>query len=266
MVLGWFLLKRGSPGWAGVIVGIATAIKLYPALLLLYFLFRHRRAFTTAIASFLGANVLAVVTCGWQNYLKYFGGVASLAMQYKGRTNLSLIAVVTGFVRSPGPIPFLNVLPGVAFIATMIWVYRKSRGHEYLDLEYSFYMVLMPLFSTLSWNHYLVLLVLPIAVLGKVLFAETGVSWRIAGYLALLLAFSVPDTIIKTLFVTLQPLLGYQLSWLVTSFCTLALAILALLLMHLNASVGDLSKYSSPARFFVRGDARASFNSTTTKA
>jgi uncharacterized membrane protein len=42
LTAGWMLDRRGPEGWAGVLVGLAAAIKLAPAFLFTYFLFTRR--------------------------------------------------------------------------------------------------------------------------------------------------------------------------------------------------------------------------------
>ena len=52
-------------------VGFATCLKVFPGLLLVYFVFRHRRAFAAAALTMLVLAGMGGAIVGWQNHLNY---------------------------------------------------------------------------------------------------------------------------------------------------------------------------------------------------
>src|SRR5882724_597552 len=72
MTLCWYLLRQERDLAAGISIGIATALKLFPGLVLVYLLFRRRKAFWPGA---LGASTLLLFSfslVGWHNTLDYF--------------------------------------------------------------------------------------------------------------------------------------------------------------------------------------------------
>src|SRR5205085_11695577 len=61
----WTLERSGRPGWAGVLLGVATALKVFPGLLVLYYALRgQRRAVLTAAIPFVTSMGLCGLTPG----------------------------------------------------------------------------------------------------------------------------------------------------------------------------------------------------------
>ena len=65
----WAAERSGRPAWAGVLLGVATAIKLYPGFLFLYFLARRR--WTGLIAGALAFGMLTGLTAAVLGPLTY---------------------------------------------------------------------------------------------------------------------------------------------------------------------------------------------------
>ena len=201
MTLSWYLLRQDRDRAAGVWLGVATALKLFPGLVAVYLLVRRRKAFWPAFVSASALLLLSFGIVGWHNTLDYFRVVRFVQDYYRDyKANLSLLSVFTGIAPLTRFAPILAQLFFVAFIALLIYtVTRKSRevaGAVTLDLEYAMFMALLPVLSPVSWDHYLVILTLPLAVLisclrNSVVFPER--RWWSIGFLFVVAVLAVPQ-------------------------------------------------------------------------
>jgi hypothetical protein len=169
MTLSWYYLRQDRNVAAGISLGVATALKLFPGLVLVYLLFRRRKSLWPAA---LTASTLLLVSfsiVGWHNTLDYFRVVEFVQAYYRDyKANLSLLSVFSGIAPLARAAPILSQVCFVALLGLLLYtVTRKSRaaGPVTLDLEYSMFMALLPVLSPVSWDHYLVVLILPVAVL-----------------------------------------------------------------------------------------------------
>ena len=56
VVIGWYCVRWDRPIAGGLAVGIAASLKLFPALLLVYFFLRHRRGFVAGVGLIVALN------------------------------------------------------------------------------------------------------------------------------------------------------------------------------------------------------------------
>jgi hypothetical protein len=204
VVAGWLCLHRQRPFLAGMCVGVACCLKLYPGLLLIYFLVRHRRAFLGGVLAAGALTLLVGVASGWHTYGEFWATSRGVVSEYAGYpNNLSLLAVLTRAVDGYGSLSDLTrglfAVLAMALLTGLAWLARPGvRGDEdgprRLDLEYSIVLVLMVVLSPVSWDHYLVVLFLPLAVLARRALAEDAGRAALPCFLALLALLSVPDT------------------------------------------------------------------------
>ena len=198
----WFLLRRNRPGWAGIAAGVAVSLKLVPGLILLVLLMRHRRAFLSAIMTIASIALFVLGMTSVRDHLDYFNtsrGIVEMYAAYSG--NLSLLGTLARGLRDLSlPFPLargLWLVCGLALAAAFAWQmkYRPTRGREKIgtDVEFALAMTLMPLLSPVSWDHYLVFLILPLAVLGSRVISQ-GTRLTRLRYSALLLFFAIPDS------------------------------------------------------------------------
>ena len=193
LVLGWFLLRRGRPVLAGIPLGVATCLKLYPGLLLVYLLFRHRRALASALLTILVLSAAPVPFVGWRIYPEYYSSARIIAKMYGNYpANLSLLGLLT---KNGLPVSGAFVgLVGLVVVGAVIWRLQKTTkpqlGNRF-DLEFSLFLILMLLLSPISWDHYWVLLILPIVVLGEEVLSKP--TWiDLVGFCILILLLSIP--------------------------------------------------------------------------
>lgn len=151
-------LSTGHPGRAGVWAGLATALKVFPGLLLVYFLVRRQwKALGAATLAGLGATLVALLPFGpagivqaignWvslglhgQNHLG--GSIVGLNMQKLGRLGLALGG-------APASIVLLHLL-ALGLVATIL-VARPREDDA--PLEVGSVMLLAVLVTPIAWLH-----------------------------------------------------------------------------------------------------------------
>ena len=201
MTLTWYLLRQERDAAAGVWLGIATGLKLFPGLLLVYLLTKRRKAFWTGAFTAGAFLLLSFGIVGWHNTLDYLRVTNFVQEYYRGyRANLSLLSVFTGIVPLERYAHILAEVCFVGFIALLVWtVTRRSREATKsvtVDLEYAMFMALLPVLSPVSWDHYMVVLTLPLAVLISLLRTESVFPerrWWTAGFVFVTAVLAVPQ-------------------------------------------------------------------------
>jgi alpha-1,2-mannosyltransferase len=236
LAFAWFFLREKRSFLAGSLVGLAAAIKLYPGLLIVYFLFRQRRAFFSSFTSLLATQLVSVYFCGLANYRQFLATMLFLSRPFQSRTNMSLVAFLTGFLHLQW-MWLLILIVGVSLLACWIFKRGASGGAGNMDLEYALCMVMQLLLTPIAWSHYLVVLILPLAILANWLLRLESRRSSLAAYLGLLLCFSIPDTTVKYLQIAVQPFAGYYAGWLFTSVFTVSLLFLGIWLAFLTKQV-----------------------------
>jgi len=200
MTLSWYYLRQERNLAAGISLGVATALKLFPGLILVYLLFRRRKAFWPGAIAAATLLFFSFSLVGWHNTLDYFRVVHFVQDYYRDyKANLSLLSVFTGIAPLARFAPILAQVAFVAILGLLLYtVTRKSRdaGPVTLDLEYAMFMALLPVLSPVSWDHYLVILTLPLAVLisclrSSSIFPER--RWWSLGFLFAAAVLAVPQ-------------------------------------------------------------------------
>jgi alpha-1,2-mannosyltransferase len=187
---------KGQPRFA-VALGLAAALKLTPAILLIWLLLERRRR----EAAWMVTGFLAITAMGallrFQDTLTFFAKVVpALAPGTAVYANQSL----SGFVRrifTANPytqpwivLPFAYLLPAILAILLIAWWFWRMRHRQALARAAAF-IPLVPLVSSVSWPHHLVIL-LPAIWLSAIAIAER--DWPVAPTVllaGLLLLFSV---------------------------------------------------------------------------
>jgi hypothetical protein len=193
VTLCWFLDRSDRPWLAGIALGVATALKLFPGFLFLPFILRRRwKAVIAGLASLIGVNALTLAMLGIGTYRDYICDVLPIMRTYLGMChNLSPCGVwhkllvpaphwMSVDFASGSPHPFAAscgyvVTSGVFVLLASMIVLRAS---DDIDLSLSASIVAMLLVSPVVWDHTLLLLVLPIALLWQRL-PRSGVAWPV---------------------------------------------------------------------------------------
>jgi hypothetical protein len=178
----WAADRKGHPHGAGTLVGLATAIKLFPGFIFVYFLLRREwEAARTGLLALVGITVLTALVLGPDAYRGYFLEVLPRTSQRRSEwSNLSLSGIWCKLFESSnfgGPMeiqplvqsPLLALLGmGITLLAvTAILTLRarRLRPAQDWDLLYALTMIGMLLVSPITWDYYLLLLILPVAML-----------------------------------------------------------------------------------------------------
>jgi hypothetical protein len=200
----WAAERGGRDAAAGALLGLATAVKLFPGLLFLYFVLGRRwKVVGSGVTSLLAVTGLTAALLGPGAYRDYVRDVLPRVDQFRaGWDNASL----TGFwakLFDPPPVPtpaapsqaesssaeapvLVDVMPifpveplrrdpllaraGAAtccgaVLALLAWVAWRSRSRSQRDRAFGLSLVAMLLVSPICWEHYFLLLLLPLAQL-----------------------------------------------------------------------------------------------------
>jgi hypothetical protein len=244
VVLGWFLLRQGRIGWAGIPIGAATCLKLYPGLLLVYLLLRHRRALATALTTIGVLIALPALWLGWHVYSEYLQMAGKVLNIYgSSPDSLSLLAglLKNGIhVSSPVFACLGALITGIC--SWLIWRKSDRPVGRTLDIEYSLFTVLMVLLSPIAWAHYLVILILPFAVLGERALRRELTWPNMIGFMALVIALTIPiDFLVFPFQVKRRP---ESVHAHLASITTIAVGVLAIWIARLQTTRAKVSPQS----------------------
>lgn len=170
----WLCLRRGRDGRAGVLIALAALIKVYPLLLLGYALWRGRWRMAAAGGATILALVLGHSLVAPRDYVEYatqVAGATDAAWRVNPR-NASLSTVSARLFAGSDEAPALIDLPaaeqparlavyGLAAGAFGVALWR-ARPRRDLTGEFAALICAMALFSPLSWEHAIVLMLLPL--------------------------------------------------------------------------------------------------------
>ncbi len=172
LVLIWRADRRGR-GWeAGLWLGLAMGVKLFPGFLLLYFLLRKRwDAIAIAAATFLALTGFALLLFGKQAFAEYVEVVLPFVSGFRCHWyNIALNGIWSrSFLGSEreAVIPLLHspLLAGAglwvslaALVLATAWATRQAKTPTEFDAAFGLNLTAMLLVAPLTWNHSLVLL------------------------------------------------------------------------------------------------------------
>jgi hypothetical protein len=176
----WAAQRSGRSGWAGVLVGTAAAVKLFPGFLFLYFLLRRQgKALATGMLSLVLLSGLTAAVLGQETYASYFRDTLAKVMAFRSSwLNASLPGLwtklfdpaterehVTPLWRSAALAQtgaWLSCGLVVLLMVPQVW---RARTQAETDRAFALTMIAMLLVSPLTWDHYFLLLLAPLAVI-----------------------------------------------------------------------------------------------------
>jgi len=196
LTLALWALRSGRDTAAGALVALGTLFKIYPILLLAFFVVKgHWRALIGFAAGMAVCNGIAIAVIGWNEHLIY---LTQVLPNIGGTTSWVENQTISGFLARLTDSPrnatiyqnemvrllgtFLSALVSLAVcILALRPTSRNSTGYA---LQYGMFLLLMVLASPAAWMHYETLLVVPFAALILHL-RERSVSLLYATLLAL---------------------------------------------------------------------------------
>jgi Glycosyltransferase family 87 len=201
--------SRERSGWgtsAGVLLGVAAAIKLFPAYLLVYFVAKGRfRVLLAAVLGFIVWNGTSAMVLGLDAYRDYIHVVMPRMEVFRGfGYNLSIAGFWHKLFDPVGERNWIAVLwpsPSMARAGSLISILAmtavvallsyRARTAAQRDLAFSAAATGMLLASPVTWVYSLILLLVPLAVLARTAGRPGGIA---AGTLAAVMGIlSVPQ-------------------------------------------------------------------------
>ena len=199
-VMCWYFLRRGQDVPAGALLGVACTLKLFPGIMVL-FLLATRRWRTVAAAAITWLAVAAVMTSryGAACWLQFFAMQKGISDRWAAQIqNGSLQGIVLRWFTpgcvAPGPTRVDATLITIAIAALLLFVTwrlvrRSARERGAVDVPFAMFAVLSMFLNPWVWEHYNVLLILPLLIAAAALWrARRDLPRPLVGIAALALA------------------------------------------------------------------------------
>ena len=173
----WATSKRGAENKAGIILGLAIALKLFLGIFLIFFAVNRRwRLLCWAIATFLFCNLLSLLIFGIPTYLKFLSLLQEMPW-YAGSWNSSFTGFFTRIFGGSKnhalfDLPWLSHLLSSALalllLSSLIWsAWPRATGSpaDRFDASFSLASIAMLLISPYGWIYYFPILFIPVIVM-----------------------------------------------------------------------------------------------------
>jgi hypothetical protein len=213
----WALDRSDRPAAAGMLVGAAAAVKLFPAYLVVYLAARGRwRGVLAAASTFAALTLATAAVLGWQTYRDYVWIVLPSLEKFRSYGfNLSF----GGFwhklfdpASERGWITPLWYCPAIArsgtllsdLIATAVVAAAayRARTRDQGDLAFALTATAMLLVSPITWDYSLPLLLVPLAVATR---AAMTTRWPAVILLPIVVVFGLPQMKVMEVILAGQP-------------------------------------------------------------
>ncbi len=179
IVAAWAQLRTQRDIISGILLGLATSMKLYPAVLLLFLVFEKRWAIVTSmIGTMVVLTSFTILLLGLPDHLKYINEVMpqNTLLYSDYLANMSVPAAfqrlfgsqggwVNPVLESPRFALWSSVIVCSALIIATALAITHSVKNASQDAAFSLTCVLMCLISPITWPHYLGTLLIPIALM-----------------------------------------------------------------------------------------------------
>ena len=180
LIVTWWAARRGLPALAGWALGTAAAIKLFPGFLFVIFLLRGEfRAVLIGVLVAVAWNLLAMLVLGGDAFSTYITQVIPALEVYRGFwQNLALegwIRRVFGLDSTGRSLPIwqapsvvaAGLLLGLRLLITAVVIHAAWQSRRTGDIDKAFAVSILGLLliSPITWSHYLLLALQPLAVL-----------------------------------------------------------------------------------------------------
>ncbi|MDA1055138.1 MAG: glycosyltransferase family 87 protein [Planctomycetota bacterium] len=178
----WVAARQDRHITAGIWLGLATAIKLFPGFLIVYFVLQRQwRAVAATAIAFAAITVATATILGVDAYKTYIADVVPQAVEWKSTWNNASWPGLCAKLFNPAnghtsAVPlvqsqllevlatglgWLVILGGLAVVT---W---HARSETARDHAFALTVTAMLLLSPVTWEHYFLMLLLPLAMLWK---------------------------------------------------------------------------------------------------
>lgn len=180
VITGWYFLRKDREEMSGIFIALATMLKFYPGLLMLYFLINKRyKAFLYSVLSITIILVLTVIVTKYDFFhflfqilpddSRYSGAdIGNLSINgFFAKLFLSVKAYIgTGVFAASENYLLKDISLSATILVLLLYLFLHIKTYSD-ELGFSFFIILSLLLSPICWNHYLTLLLLPFVVLIK---------------------------------------------------------------------------------------------------
>jgi hypothetical protein len=207
---------RGLRAIAGLLVGIAAACKVFPALLFVYFLQRREwRALASGAVTSLAAIAISIGVFGWNANRTWLHEILPWILRGEGLqpyvTSASISGVMHCLLLSEpqwnshpwhySPLGYALIVPALQMLLlapAILLIHRGDNSRNRILLEWSALLTASLAISTIPASYNFVLMVLPVCVLAAELLRRERYVWLAAlviAYLGIGFPVSVPQNI-----------------------------------------------------------------------
>jgi alpha-1,2-mannosyltransferase len=190
--LAWCWLRQRRDFSAGLVLGCACSLKLFPGLVVLYLVWTGRwRAALGAAASFSVISCVMTSRWGFHAWLAFFQQQGDIAERWLGHIrNASLHGIVRRSLSplcgqatiSESALKWTTTLAGLCVLGAAIWLLSRARRRkpDVATFDFSFALVcaLSAFLNPWVWEHYSVILFLPVLIATRALVEGTRGDWQ----------------------------------------------------------------------------------------
>jgi hypothetical protein len=202
-IAAWDAARRSKDRRAGILLGIATVLKLFPGWLLVCFALRSRwRIVAWGALSFAVMIALSEVCLGFGVHGQYFGDVLPVTSRYRQHwLNLSAAGlwyklfdparpsyeiIAYPLLDSPLLAVIASAITTAVILGLLAYLFTRPRYQSDEDGSFALGLVTMLIVSPITWDHYFLLLLLPLALVWQRLPPLEFWRWTFAGVLLVL--------------------------------------------------------------------------------
>lgn len=174
IIAAWVLLRRGRETYAGILIGFASLIKLFPIIFIAYFIFRKRwRSLLGMVIMLIAGFTITTIIIGPQSQIQYVTEIAPRDINNFAHypINLSFGGIFRRlFTENDLSYPIINspIVSTIGiwtctFLIMVLAIYRAitSKNQYEDDISYALIILAMLLISPITWEHILPILILP---------------------------------------------------------------------------------------------------------
>jgi arabinofuranan 3-O-arabinosyltransferase len=200
----WAADRSGRPVLAGLLLATASTIKLFPAFVFLYYIFRKEwRVVASGAACAVFLTLATALILGPESYVSYVRDAIAQANEWRsGWDNASLPGLfaklfdpgtkhdlVRPLVHSVWAARACSGLSAFVVIALLAWKVRPARSLRDRDLGFAAAVMAMLILAPMTWPHAFLVAALPAAILWT---RSTDFSYQRRALLVLILLLSLP--------------------------------------------------------------------------